>query len=204
MGKPTDRLPAYRDDPSLEDAVSLHTTAADGDIPELADNILAEPPAYTDEEGDESRPLVSNPYVQHLTGGTVVKTVKGVDRLFHQDLDNDASALELFVRRWALIPPAKLIQIVGTHKQTTKVGNKTETKTITDFDLKLRLTEYLFTHPGRSAWSELRTVENGEKTYRGTILKKRAEGNVTTLEDGKPGLKEWCHRFCADHAKLKT
>jgi hypothetical protein len=204
MGKPSDRLPAYRDDPSLEDAVSLHTTAADDDIPDIADTTLAQPPAYTDEEEDESRPFVPNPYAVHLAGGTVVKTVNGVDHFFHAELDHDAAVLEAFVRRWALIPPAKLVQIVGTHKQTTKVGNKTETQTITDFDLKLRLTEYLLTHSGQSAWRELRPAENQDKTYRGTILKKRAQGTATTLEDGGPGWQEWIHRFCADPAKLKT
>jgi hypothetical protein len=204
MGKPTDRLPAYRDDPSYDDAVSLHTTAADDDIPDIANSTLAQPPAYTDDEEDESQPLVSNPYAVHLAGGTVVKTVNGVDHFFHADLDNDAAVLETFVRRWALIPPAKLVQIVGTHKQTTKVGNKNETKTITDFDLKLRLTEYLLTHSGQSAWSDLRPAENEDKTYRGTILKKRASASPTSLEDGSPGWQEWCRRFCADPARLKT
>lgn len=37
--------PAYRDDPSLEDAVSMHTTRADDDdIPDLG----GAPPSYTD------------------------------------------------------------------------------------------------------------------------------------------------------------
>ena len=185
--------------------MSLHTTAADDDFPDLAADTLAQPPAYTDEVANESVTAITpNPYVQEHTY-TTLKTANDVELIVDQSLETDAGSLEAVIRRWAIIPPAKLVIIRGTHKQTTKNGDKKETQTVTDFELKLRLTEYLFTHPGKSAWHTLRTVENAEKTHRGTVLKKRVtSGEGIALEEGKPTLQEWCHRFCADHSKLKT
>jgi len=73
-----------------------------------------------------------------------------------------------------------------------------------DFDLRLRLTEYLFTHPGHSAWRELDLVDNGAKAHRGTVFKVKGERIAADLEQCKPTLKEWCHRYCANHSKVKT
>jgi len=55
---------------------------------------------------------------------------------------------------------------------------------------------------------EMKTVENSEKTHRGTVLKKRAKFPKSDPEAGladvpKPALKQWCHLFCASHSTLK-
>ena len=206
MSKPAEAPPpVYRDDASLQDAISLHTTPEDADAPEaMAGNILANPPAYSDEDGNEEGPWVHNPYADAQPSGVIMNSSKGIDIVINNLMDTDPHFLENTIRRASQVPPAKLIHIVGTHKQTTKVNGKNDVTIITDFDLKLRLTEYLFTHPGRSAWKELRTVENTDKTYRGTIFKKIVKSDEASIESGKPSLREWCHRYCANHSKLKT
>jgi hypothetical protein len=194
--------PAYRDDPSLEDAVSLHTTQGDDDI---LDVLEGAPPAYTDSEGDAERAhpdLPANNF--HVDS---VKNCKGVDIVFDPRFDSDPVYAEHMLRNWAKIRPAQMIHIVGTHTETTRNGKKEEKSTVTDFDIKMRLTEYII--DGNSGIPvPLRTAENNDKTYRGTVFKKRAKGangstNDSMLEGGKPTLLEWCHLYCASHARMK-
>jgi hypothetical protein len=204
MGKPkTASPPSYRDDPSLEDAVSLHTTQGDDDIL----NVFQEsaPPAYTDEEGSSSAAHPSLPENNFHVDS--IKNVKGVDIVFDPRFDTDPVYAEHMLKNWAKIRPAQMIHIRGTHTQTVKNGNKEEKQTITDFDIKLRLTEYIIDGTG-SISVPLETAENNDKTYRGTVFKTRAPGvkgstSDAMLEGGKPTLLEWCHLYCASHAKMK-
>ncbi|KAK7953180.1 hypothetical protein PG996_014075 [Apiospora saccharicola] len=117
--------------------------------------------------------------------------------------------LETHLTYWAHKPPRPYLKIVGTHRQVTRKSgdNKNETKTVTDFDVAVEMTPYLYSNAQyRTSWQRLRTVDNGEKVRRGTVLQKRAPGAAQHIEVGgapKPTLEEWCHRFCAHHAGLK-
>ena len=217
------RPPKYRDEPGLDgddfDALSMkshpgqsnqvpiefededidrHFQGAD-DIPD----VLGEPPSYTDEADNEGpysgQAPDENPHIF-----TPLKNKDGVDIIMDARFDQDAAYMEDCLRRWARTPPSQRIRILGTHTQTVKKDNKQSKETVTDFDIKLRLTEYLFNQKGTSSWAETITAENGDKTYRGTALKKRAKQDANNLEDGKPSLTEWCHRYCASHSKIKT
>lgn len=121
--------------------------------------------------------------------------------------DTDPVYAEQAVQSWARIPPAQFVHVVGTHTQTVKNGNKEEKQKIVDFDIKMRLTEYLVNETGHAPWVQYRTVEDSEKTYRGTIFKKRGKKGADALESGfgsgKPELNQWCHLYCASHASLK-
>jgi hypothetical protein len=120
--------------------------------------------------------------------------------------DTDPEYLANAVKQWAAVPPMKIVSIKGTHTQTRSTGkNKTDKETIVDFDIRLRLTEYLFTHPGLSAWREIDLVDNGAKAHRGTVFKVKGERLAADLEQQcKPSLMEWCHRYCANHSTVKT
>lgn len=199
MGKPAP--PPYRDDATLEDAVSLHTTQGEDDIIDVYDA----PPSYADNEAirvASPTGVVENPYVIEP-----LKNCNGVDIIMDPRFDTDAVYAEQTIRKWSSIRPAQMIQIKGTHTQTVKNGNKEEKQTITDFDIKLRLTEYLLDAFGSAPRARMYTVNNNDKTHRGTIFKTRAKtpkgGAADMLEAGKPELKEWCHLFCASHANLK-
>jgi hypothetical protein len=96
---------------------------------------------------------------------------------------------------------------MGTHREKVKNGKKEETNDITDFRVIINLQHYLMknfdVHDSTSM--ELVTVDNGEKTHRGTILRCRAPGVKQDVEVGteKPTLTEWCHRYCASPRMLR-
>ena len=204
--------PGYRDDP---DAVSLHTTPDDyayDDAPEFN-----EPPSYADSEAgaaaaprapihhipppttrtDHSRPAFHNGKPQVCT------TTTYMDPRY----DSDPVFLETALRSFASTAPVPLIYIMGTHKETTKRGDKKETHDVTDFRIVLNISSYLHPNfsPSDTSTMNLATASNGEKTHRGTVLKKRAPGAKQDIEVGSPSptLTEWCHRFCASTSPLR-
>ena len=215
MGRHVDPPPRYRDDP---DAVSLHTTPdeyAYDDAPEIS----GLPPSYTDSEVDTTTtPIIPIRHVPPPTTRTdhnnnpgfrngkpaVVETLNVMDPVY----DTNPSDLEHAIRNFANIAPIPLIYIVGTHKETTKHGDKKETKHVTDFRIVINMSLYLrknFNEADPSTMS-LTTVKNTDKTHRGTILKCRAPGPKQDIEVGgvtNPSLTEWCHRYCASPRMLR-
>lgn len=219
MGKPDSKV--------ADDAVSLRTNPGESsrvtysdnddlDIPETAIDDL--PPNYT-----ESESLLPPPDAQTAVPGSglaIAQTPFVEDAMRFNDLNTGAqywmakslespANLERHIRHLAAIPPRPYIKLVGTHTETTRDSKgKMEKNTITDFDVSVELTPYLYSDAQyRRSWNYIRTVENGEKTRRGTILRKRAPGSNQSIEVGgipKPTLKEWCHRYSASHAGLKV
>lgn len=213
MGRVTLAPVPYRDDP---DAVSLHTTPEDftyDDAPEI-DGL---PPSYADSEVDSSGAAIPIHHVPPPTTRTnhnspafrngkpvVCETVTHMNR----QIDQDPVLLESLIRDNAHQPPVPLIYIMGTHKETVKKGDKKETRQITDFRIVLNMQQYLRKNfnPQDSSSMALVTVENGEKTHRGTSIKCRAPGAKQDIEVGgtqKPTLTEWCHRYCASPRMLR-
>ncbi|KAK3385384.1 hypothetical protein B0H63DRAFT_182142 [Podospora didyma] len=214
MGKPSDPLAPRPSD----DAMSLHSQSGshlgfapgfvDDDAPELQVDDL--PPLYEDsvDVGSSS----SAPLLPHTTPLGMISTHKedantGAKFYLDSRLDTNPKFLEEHIRWWAETPPRAYVKLLGTHTQTVDNNGKKEKKTVTDFEVLVELTPYLFSDPTYlSSWRELRTVENSEKARRGTVLRKRAPGAKQNIELGladKPTLPEWCHRFCASAAGLK-
>ncbi|KAI2602188.1 hypothetical protein GGR54DRAFT_625251 [Hypoxylon sp. NC1633] len=229
MGNPLDQ----RDSKVAADVVSLRTNPGessasnytdenDFDTPEAAIHDL--PPNYSDAlESSEAASLLPStlPPLPTSINGPAIATVPYVDDAsFYEDRNTGAqfwvaksleypAQLESHIRQLAAIPPRPYIKLRGTHTETTRDSKgKTEKNTITDFDVSVELTPYLFSDAQyRRSWTCLRTVDNSEKTRRGTILKKRAPGSNQNIEvggDPKPTLQEWCHRYAASRAGLKA
>lgn len=201
-----------------DDAVSLHTQPGDrllldDDAPELGDEDLPGdfpgdddlPPLY-DEVADNSRSLLIPP-----SSATTIAAFKkddntGIEYFLDSRLDTDPKFLEDHLKVWATSPPRPYVQLVGTHNESTHKKGKTEKKTVTDFDVRVELTPYLYSDAVHgTCWRELRPVENDKKVRRGTILRKKAPGTTQGVQLGPhtPSLAEWCHRYCAQHAGLK-
>ncbi|KAI4863572.1 hypothetical protein F4820DRAFT_369012 [Hypoxylon rubiginosum] len=226
MGKPS-----IQDSKSASDAISLHTNPGESsrdsyhdelDTPEIAVDDL--PPNYDDalvsSEAASLLPSTSTtmPALANVSAAATRPYV--ADATFLQDVNTgtlywvsksleDPTLLESHIQQLATTPPRPYIKLVGTHSETRKDSKgKTEKHTITDFDLSIELTPYLYSDAQyRRSWTELKTVENGEKARRGTILQKRAPGSNQSIEVGgapKPTLKEWCHMYAASHAGLKV
>lgn len=208
--------PAYRDDP---DAVSLHTTPDDytyDDAPE----ITGLPPSYADSQvGSVEVPTVPSrhpppPSNRMNHGNYTLKMgrpeVHETQTLMDARYDTDAAYLEEGIRSFATDAPWPLVYIMGTHTETVRKGDKKEKKSITDFRIVMHLRDYLMNidrNNDASRWATMKlvTVENGDKTHRGTIWKQRAPGFKQDIEVGspRPELKEWCHRYCASPRLLR-
>lgn len=220
MGKPT--LPSASSD---SDAVSLHSQpggqyrdadepsvfAAQGhhndDLPPIYDEI-----AEAGASSSQAAPLLSDAALPGYPSSSDLQPFFRDDQAVYYlsaDLDSDPDLLEARVRSWAAIPPRPFVRVYGYHRERRSGRDgKKENKNITDFDVKVDLTPYLFADATNDhAWSELRTVENGDKAKRGTIFPRRAPTSKGTIELGaveKPNLTQWCHLYVASHSGLKS
>ncbi|OAL00561.1 hypothetical protein IQ06DRAFT_293871 [Phaeosphaeriaceae sp. SRC1lsM3a] len=211
MGKATRPAEVYRDDP---DAVSMHTTPDDytyDDAPEIS----GLPPSYTDSEIENTASASSAP-IRHVPPPTTKTNhnspkFKGGQPVVHEtstcmsaELDSDPVKFEKAVRDFAKHPPTPYIYIMGTHKETVKRGDKKETHHVTDFRIVINIQNYIYTNE-RSEPTAIATPYNAEKTYRGSILKRRGPKAKQDIEvgDDQPSLTEWCHRYCASPRMLR-
>lgn len=204
------------------DAVSLNTQPGDrylhDDAPELQiDDINPDdlPPQYSPTgESSGTAPLLSQEQPNRprdLADFPPTLTDQNTGACFYIDrrLEQDPDFLERWICGHAANPPEPVIKILGTHTETRRERNdKNKRETVTDFDLEIDLTPYLFSDAtNRVSWRRLRTADNGVKARRGTVLAKRAPGFTQDIEVGgaeKPTLREWCHRYCASPAGLKA
>lgn len=216
-------LPAYTVDlvPAVSVAASPFSNEAD------EDDVTDLPPSYAalTPHAPLSAPLAPTnapPQPARCFGSPE----EGDETYLDSRLDGDAEYLQRWMEHLAEFPPRPFIHIRGEHRETERQKDKNETKTVVDFDVKLELTAFLYRDvKTRSAWRTVRTVDNAENVRRGTSLRKRAKGcrrgcrarrnrreapgpihlgDDEEVGDQKPTLMEWCHRYCASHAPLKT
>lgn len=215
MGKARPSSAPYRDDP---DAVSLHTTPDDYSYDDASD-VRGMPPPYADSQASSSAVA---------PGSFVSRRPDTSKRSCHQEAfmfkngkpkvpetltcsnpryDTDPVYLEERVLSLAHEAPFPLVYILGTHQETVRRDNKTETNDVTDFRIVLDLQQYLMSPlpDDHSSSMTLRTVADDEKTHRGTITKCRAPGFKQDSESLRvpPTLKEWCHLYCASPRMLR-
>lgn len=223
MGKPSDATGSKGTAPGA-DAVPLvsnpgesyrDTYHDDEDVPQLGIDDL--PPSY-----GHALSEISDDPTAPLTASTDFRTAASLSteipwlkenansgaRFYVDPHLEDPAQLEKHIRQLATTPPRPYIRLLGTHTETTRDSKgKTERNTVTDFDVRVDLTPYLYSNAQyRRSWTQLRTVENTEKVKRGTVFPTRAPGSVHSIEVGtepKPTLQEWCHRFAASPAGLK-
>lgn len=237
MGKPSPPQPAP--EVNNANAIAMHTQPQPGwraydddapelDIPQENDDL---PPLYDEaaEAGSSSltAPLLSSEPPTHglgsdpITGTTTIQPFRREETASYylsRSLDTDPEILEQYVRIWAATPPRPFVRLRGSHRERrgTRDGRR-ESRDIVDFDVRVELTPYFCPDLGygtHRSKHELRTVANGERTRRGTVLRKRAKGaagdgggEVGRIELGmveKPSLAQWCHMYCASHAGLKA
>ncbi|KAL5120719.1 hypothetical protein ACEQ8H_001468 [Pleosporales sp. CAS-2024a] len=206
--------PAYRDDP---DTVSLHTTPDDYSYHDALE--ISDPPSYADSESATlsalGTPLRHVPPPTTRTNHNSPSFKKGkpvvceVDTLMDPKLDSDPAALEQRVRHAGNDMPVPYIYLMGTHKETVQRGDKKETHHVTDFRIVINMQRYINNGYGTRYCPPavpLTTVENSEKTHRGTIRKCRDPRAKQDIEIGtpKPTLQEWCHRYCASPRLLRV
>ncbi|VUC29441.1 unnamed protein product [Clonostachys rosea] len=142
-------------------------------------------------------------------GGTSIACE--VNAVHDKRSDSDPNFLKQWVEHMAASPPAPYIHVIGRHNETRryKVSDddevKESTKEVTDFRILISMQDYVCPDSGPNGM-ELVTIENNEKTYRGTALKRTAPRTKRDLEvdHTKPGLNEWCHRYCASSSGVRV
>lgn len=108
----------------------------------------------------------------------------------------------LLASRWlaeeSLIPPKPEVRIRGTHMIRRRNGDKTETSTTTDFDIRLKLGEYFLEGnvPGYAPY--LTTVDGNRRANRGGRWKTVAADPEEVLP-----VRCWADRYCEDKSILK-
>ncbi|KAI0531992.1 hypothetical protein GGR58DRAFT_491801 [Xylaria digitata] len=216
MGKPNSHATSFSDNVSLHSnpgESSIIAPYVDDDAPEI--NIDDLPPNYSDAiESSEAAPMLAPGSAMNdtirpsdLDAKVIIDQNSGAQAWVAKSIE-DPGNLETYVLQLSGIPPRPYITLVGTHTETTKDSKgKEEKNTVTDFDINIELTPFLFADAQyRRSWSQLRTVDNREKVHRGTIRAKRQGGSNQSIEvgtDARPTLQEWCHRFAASPASLK-
>ena len=130
----------------------------------------------------------------------------GNERYMDPRLDSDPSYLADWLTYLSEFPPRFFVRLEGTHRETKNSdNNKNETRHVTDFDLELELTPFLYSDvKNRVSWKELRTVDDHEVVRRGTSLRTAARSQGVEVGTAKPSLMEWAGRYCASRAGLKT
>ncbi|KAK4158713.1 hypothetical protein QBC43DRAFT_328466 [Cladorrhinum sp. PSN259] len=204
---------------SLHSNVNTGLPSYDDDVPELQNDDL--PPLYSDIDadngGESSAPLLAPSFLDQ-THGVVVKPFcvdqkTGNVFFLTSYFESVPEELEKQINFSAWRPPRTFVRVLGTHTAMVDDNGKKKQEVITDFDVQVELTPYLFSDPSlfsraaaQESWAEVHTVENTEKAHRGTIFKKRApgvRGDIEITETPKPSLREWCHRYCASSARVK-
>lgn len=224
MGKRNDDgSPSATPTPPLAEtasAISLHTPDSgvanppmqryfDDDHADLETDDL--PPLYTDHEGDENIDP-SNPLIPRGTSPLDIRPFmsSGTETDFYIDkrLEADPDFLKSQLDILSTHPPRPFVHMRGSHIESRRNGDRNEETRIADFDIEVELTHLLYTDIStQSSWRELTAVNQFEKVRRGTVFAKRAPGfggSGSVAEDGDPGVMEWCHRFCASSAGLKS
>lgn len=204
------------------DAPELDIHDEDGDLPPLYDEAAEASTSLTAPLLSEPLHGSSDPTQHHPDLPPILQPFRRDDTIsyyLNATLDADPQALEQQIRLWAAIPPRPFVRVRGSHRERRSTNDgKRESREIVDFDVRVELTPYFCPDGGAAARAsnskaEIRTAENGERTRRGTVLRKRAPGagggraDVGRIELGrveKPSLAQWCHMYCASHAGLKV
>lgn len=204
----------YRDDVEADETT---TTTDDDDDDEGGNHQDDLPPLYTDhEEFNDAEHTVFDPLLPRWRRDDGFETVHS----FRQDdtttwfldprLDRDPDFLASHIDKLSMVPPRPFVRLVGTHreKSSSSDSNKRDSSTVFDFEIEIELTHLLYSDiRNAQAWRRLHVAGNFEKVRRGTVCTTRAPGfggsGGNIPEEGTPGLREWCRRYCASRAGLK-
>lgn len=170
-------------------------------------------PAYTDNPNsvDAFRRISSNEApmsIEAQGGGTFALVPKihedsrgSIATYISDPLCSDPKKCEWLAQTEAAKPPEPMIRLVGSHTETRQRDKKEEKERVVDFDISAPLHAFL-----EQPWRRSKTVENAQKAYRGGIVKRvdpRTKAHPEAAQT-PPSLKEWCHRFCASSASIKS
>ena len=160
-----------------------------------------DPPAYTDTV--PAGLVRRNDFAfNEIRCGKTQKDGRGSTRtVLSHSIASNPELLQDFVTSEARLMPNPLVRMMGTHTETRYRDKREESNTVTDFDITVSTADLL-----ALPWRRTKVIENGVRAYRGTRTRSIASGFKVDTEatSSTPSMLEWCHRFCASSASLKT
>lgn len=103
--------------------------------------------------------------------------------------------------------PVLTAEINGHHTESKTVGNKTESRTVTDFKLQLDMTNLLIPAGGEVAPGFFHIVDPREKAHRGGRWRRRGSeirsDGTEALQVGKKNIRNWVEEYCAHTSSTK-
>ncbi|KAF6819093.1 hypothetical protein CSOJ01_01478 [Colletotrichum sojae] len=206
LDQPNDAFSLHTNDPYFDEAGAASSSSIAA---------LDLPPSYSDEPTSSAADINSSLLADESGSSPLLfrkDASTGAEIHISRRLDTDPAYLESHITSLAQAPPRLYARIEGTHTEhVRRRDDKTESKTVHDFDLRIDMTPFLYRNIGaRQSWREVRSADNFQKVRRGTVFPTRAPGFGGSSAGGvtegvqPPTLREWCHRYCASHAGLKT
>ncbi|RFU28761.1 hypothetical protein B7463_g7588, partial [Scytalidium lignicola] len=199
----------YRDDPDRDDAASTSSAMLMGDIDYPEEQL----PAYSDDPNPVNSQALpashQDPNVIRLPP-TLPVSSESSDQLEVRSLcpafSSSDGALEDMLREQALYPPRYYVELFGTHTETRRQSGKEKKERVTDFHIKIDITNTLSKNPGQQGgFNYTHSLEGFEKGYRGGILKSLTP-TLTPEELEESGTNQigaWCHKFINDNSSTK-
>jgi hypothetical protein len=108
----------------------------------------------------------------------------------------------------ARYPPPYFVQLYGTHNETRRNGNKETKDKVTDFLLRINLTNLIDPNPSRQLDAQIELLPENKRGYRGGCIPKMnpivSANDVEAVPGQNEELKAWCERFVADKSSVKS
>ncbi len=167
MGR-IDPPPPLTDNSIADEGISLYTRQSEDEMDDTS-------PAYSDSSISAYESLLNRPENRPTRKDAEprpFKQLEELEMLMDSRFDEDSVYAEGLVREWCSIPAEQIVRIRGTHIDGSG-GTTSSDKTVVDFDIKMPLADYLADQSRHNQWSDIRLAEDGEKTYRGSVLKSR-------------------------------
>jgi len=103
----------------------------------------------------------------------------------------------------AQFPPSYFVDITGKHTETSRSNNKETKNKITDFSIRINITNLLLTGPRQGGYIEL--LPDNKRGYRGGIIPTlKPTVGTGDPEDQVDEIRNWCEHFVQNSAKIKS
>jgi hypothetical protein len=117
-------------------------------------------------------------------------------RTLFPNYSTEASTLYTMLQQQASFPPCYFVQLIGTHTETVRQGNKETKNKVRDFWIKINLTSLL-------GASTVQCLPDNKRGFRGGCFPVLTP-NVADIEAYPDPLRRWCDKFVANPAGVRS
>ncbi|KAH8592536.1 hypothetical protein B0O99DRAFT_689678 [Bisporella sp. PMI_857] len=108
------------------------------------------------------------------------------------------------IKEQARYAPGYYVELHGTHKETSRRGNKETKTTVNDFFVRLNLTHLLYPDPGQNRAGKVELLPDNTRGYRGGIIPSlKPTLGAGDSEEQSDELRAWCEHYVQNPASIK-